>query len=161
MKDKVMYNTMQEHWHQSELVGIDAIVFSDGSMKLIDISANENQEIKNTFGKEYHFSISGTTSLNEIIEKYDNDIWSVCQINDQITIDNLYNFVCGEGEMGNEGFIAKLDIDGKIVWSLYSTTSNPFCKLEYSNGRLRAVSTSNFAVIIDAYGDGITIDNYL
>ncbi|QQT26782.1 hypothetical protein [Sphingobacterium spiritivorum] len=161
MKDKVMYNTIQEHWLLSELVGIDAIVFSDGRMKLIDISWNENPEIRNTFGKEYHYNVSGITSLNEIIEKYDNDIWSVCQINDQITTDSAYNFVCGEGEMGNEGFIAKLDRDGNIVWSLYSTTSNPFYKFEYSDGRLRAVSTSNFAIIVDTSGDGMAIDNFL
>lgn len=156
-----MHSILQEHWSVSELVGIDSIVFSDGSIKLIDISCNKNKEIINTFGKEYHFNVLRTARLDEIIQKYDNDIWSSCQINDQMVIDDNYVFVCGEGEMGNEGFIAKLDKGGNIQWSLFSTTSNPFYQFADCDGQLQVISTANFAIRIDLSTDSMSIDNYL
>lgn len=85
----------------------------------------------------------------------------MCQINDQIVIEDKYIFVCGEGEMGNEGFIVKLDTEGNILWSLYSTTSNPFHQITVSNGQLQFISTANFAVVIDLSTDKISINNIL
>lgn len=156
-----MNDILQEYWSFLKLVGIDSMVFANGDIKLIDISFQENKQIINTFGKEYHFHVIRETNLNEIVEKYDDDIWSNCQINDQITIDNESVFVCGEGEMGNEGFIVKLDKEGNMVWSLYSTTSNPFLRFSISNGQLQVISTANFAVVIDPSTDNIAIDNHL
>jgi hypothetical protein len=156
-----MNSILQQHWAILELVGIDSMAFSDGSIKLIDISCKRNKEIVNTFGKEYHFDVLRTASLEEIIEKYDNDIWSSCQINDQIDIGDNHVFVCGEGGMGNEGFIAKLDKDGNIQWSLFSTTSNPFYQFVDCDGQLQVISTANFAIRIDLSTDSISIDNYL
>ncbi|WP_223609498.1 hypothetical protein [Chryseobacterium sp. OSA05B] len=156
-----MSNVLQEHWSLLELVGIDSMVFSDGRIKIIDIFSKENKEIVNTFGKEYYLSMVRETDLNEIVEKYDDDIWSNCQINDQIIIDNKFVFVCGEGEMGNEGFIVKLDMDGTMIWSLYSTTSNPFLKFICYNGQLQVVSSAGFAVVVDVSTDNISIENNL
>lgn len=63
-----MNNTLQDHWKALELVGIDSIVFSDENIKLIDISYQENKDLVHTFGKEYHFNITGETDLNKIRE---------------------------------------------------------------------------------------------
>lgn len=156
-----MNNILQEHWDREELIGLDTMVFSDGSIKLIDISYTENKELISTFGKEYHFGFLAQTNLNEIINKYDDDIWSVCQVNDKVEINNSYIYACGEGEMGNEGFIVKLDLDGNIQWSLYSTTSNPFYKIAASEGQLAFISTANFAIVLDIATDNISINNYL
>lgn len=156
-----MNNVLQEHWDQKELIGLDTMAFSDGSIKLINISHIENKELINTFGKEYHFRFLAQTNLNEVINKYDDDIWSVCQVNHKVEINNNYIYACGEGEMGNEGFIVKLDLDGNIQWSLYSTTSNPFYKITISEDQLAFISTANFAIVLDTATDNISINNSL
>ena len=33
--------------------------------------------------------------------------------------------VFGDGEMGNEGFIALIDKDNNLIWSIFFTFSNP------------------------------------
>ncbi len=49
--------------------------------------------------------------------------------------------VCGEGAMGNEGFVAVLST-GLLWWSAFFVTSNPFYKLRLGeNATLVAVST--------------------
>lgn len=156
-----MNNILQEHWDQTELIGLDAMTFSDGSIKLIDIVYKENKNLINTFGKEYSFRNLEQTNLNEVVNKFDDDIWSTCQINDHMKIGDNAIYACGEGEMGNEGFIVKLDSDGNIQWSLYSTSSNPFYKIVVYKDELAFFSTANFAVVLEISTDKISINNNL
>jgi hypothetical protein len=48
--------------------------------------------------------------------------------------------VCGEGEMGNEGFVALVNAD-ILIWSAFFTVSNPFYEVKRSGDSIIAKST--------------------
>lgn len=155
-------NILQEHWNRRKIAGLDGIFSYTGEVKSLYIESSRNIHAVTSFGKVYKLIIEGEIGLNNLIEKYSNDIWSSFDILGELKLDNGNRFVYGEGEMGNEGFIVKLDSLGQILWSLYSTTSNPFinsCILE--NGIIGFLSSFNFILTLSENEDGFPKFNIL
>jgi hypothetical protein len=59
-------------------------------------------------------------------------------------------YVCGgEGELGSEGFFARLDADRNLVWVVWLGDGNPF---------VRAEAAGSTAVFTNNWGRTITVD---
>lgn len=149
-------NILQEYWNKQKIAGLDGIFYNTGEVKSVYIESARNIQAVTSFGKVYKLVLEGETELNNLIEKYSNDIWSSFDILGELKLDNGNRFVYGEGEMGNEGFIVKLDSQGQILWSFYSTTSNPFinsCMLDH--GIIGFLSSFNFILTLRENEDGL------
>ena len=73
------------------------------------------------------------------LEQYNDNIWTKIQAHPVIITANDLQIHCGEGGMGNEGFVAATNADG-LVWALFSTESNPFVKMTLNNKVLSTYS---------------------
>ncbi len=151
-------NELQERWINNQLIGLDIIVKDSGVVRPIDIEHIRNSNLTHTYGKQYSISYGKDSTLEELLNNND-ELWSEIQINDKLLLNNDYIIFCGEGEMGNEGFIVKTDIDNNIIWTLYSTTSNPFIIIKEIGDIVYVQSSANFYIAINSINDGISIIN--
>ncbi|EST59263.1 hypothetical protein K151_735 [Proteus hauseri ZMd44] len=151
-------NLLQNKWINNQLIGLDLIYATSGLIRFIDICFIENSQLIHSYQKEYFLSYNGETTVDNLLQS-DDDLWSEIQINNKILIDDKYTLLCGEGEMGSDGFIVKTDINNNILWFLYSTTSNPFISIERKENIIYFQSTLNFYIALDLSNDDISIVN--
>ena len=139
MNDKV-----KELWEgmQKKLPNFNCILYPDGTITVLDFyrfyDSNENI---------YYFTISALcdTTLDSVL-KYDDDPWVLvdewCVISNDMGI-----FLSGDGAMGNDGFVAHTDCDGKLKWAMFFNQTNPIKDLEINNNYLIGISEHNDAKI--------------
>lgn len=152
---------IQSSWEEYKLIGIDSIVFNNGSVLFIDITRTKKKEAINTYGKLYSLNINEKGELSELLEE-DDDLWSEIQVNGEFKFEDNSRLIFGEGEMGNDGIIANIDSNNQIIWSLYSTESNPFVKCNIINDNLHVFSSHGFSIVIDKSNPSESyIDNHL
>lgn len=156
MKDAT--RILQKKWIKNQLIGLDLIYDCSGLIRFIDIDFIKNSQLIHSYQKEYFLSYEGETTLNNLLQS-NGELWSEIQINNKILIDDKYTLLCGEGEMGSDGFIIKTDINNNILWFLYSTTSNPFINMEQKESLVYFRSTSNFYIVLDLINNNIFIEN--
>ncbi|MCC7685218.1 hypothetical protein [Serratia marcescens] len=149
---------MQSKWESNQLVGLDVIINDVGVVREIDIEFEMNYKFKGTFNKEYKISLGNETTLNALIEQYD-EVWSEIQVNNKVQLPDGDFLLCGEGEMGNEGFIARTDGTNRLKWSMYSTTSNPFVNVIEAGKCVYFQSTLGFYIYFDITNNNISIKN--
>lgn len=151
---------IQERWKQSNVVGLDVITYTNGDAINIGITVSKDLTNEYTYRKHYVFEYLNKTNLPTLLEMYKGDIWSEVDVFDRIEVDD-YVIVCGDGGMGNEGYIARLDQENKLVWSLFSTVSNPFMKIVIEGDFIYVQSSHNFWVVINKIDNTqISIINY-
>ncbi|MCF6402652.1 hypothetical protein L3C95_11120 [Chitinophaga filiformis] len=139
-----MNKSIQQHWNESELPGLDAILFSDGTMIILNIYAS----IAKT-GRRYYASPMCETTLKSV-EKYDDDVWRHIQRHPaSFVLPDGKKVYFGEGTMGQEGFVALTENNDQLIWALFCTNSNPFVSGEFVNGRIRVYSTYDLYFNID------------
>lgn len=151
-------NPIQNKWINNQLIGLDLVYESSGLIIFIDIDFIDNPQLIHSYQKEYFLSYKGETTFDNLRQN-DDDLWSEIQINNKILIDDKYILLCGEGEMGSDGFIVKTDINNNILWFLYSTTSNPFVSIERKENIVYFQSTSNFRIKFNLINNNIFIEN--
>jgi hypothetical protein len=55
---------------------------------------------------------------------------------------------CGEGSYGSEGFFARTDANGQLVWVVYLERSNPFTEVNVDDRRALFTSTSGVRIAV-------------
>ncbi|TAJ00051.1 hypothetical protein [Pectobacterium versatile] len=153
-----MINELKIKWLENKLPGLDLVIFESGKAQYIDINFIEKNSLPHSFNKEYVISHGEISTFKDIANTHE-EIWSEIQINNKLLVDKENIFLCGEGEMGNEGFIIKTDINNNIKMVIYSTTSNPFIEIRRIQNNIYFKSTANFHVVVDLFSDDITICN--
>ena len=139
-----MNNSVQEHWSKSELPGLNAVLFSDGSMIMLNFYAG----ITKTGKRHYASPICETTAQS--VEKYNGDVWREIQQHPaSFTLPDGRKVYFGEGTMGQEGFVALTENSDQLIWALFCTDSNPFVSGEFVNGKIRVYSTYDLYFNID------------
>ncbi|WP_311754048.1 hypothetical protein [Proteus columbae] len=151
-------NLLQNKWLNNQLIGLDLIYDCSGLIRFIDIGFIKNSQLTHSYQKEYFLTYEGDTTLNTLLKGND-DIWSEIQINNKVFVDDKHIVLCGEGEMGSDGFIVKMDINNNIKWFLYSTTSNPFINIKQKENNIYIQSTSNFYIVLNLINKDIFIHN--
>ncbi|WP_212768798.1 hypothetical protein [Pectobacterium versatile] len=153
-----MINELKIKWLENKLPGLDLVIFESGKVQYIDIDFIEKNALSHSFNKEYVISHGEISTFKDIANTH-NEIWSEIQINNKLSVDKENIFLCGEGEMGNEGFIIKTDINNNIKMVIYSTTSNPFIEIKRIKDNIYFKSTANFHVVVNLFSDDIKICN--
>ena len=143
-------NILQEHWNKQEIVGIDGLFYNTGKVNALCIESELNPQAITTYGKVYDLQCDGETTIDKLIKRYTNDIWVEFEIAGKLVSDNGNCFLYGEGAMGNEGYITKLDSFGQVLWTFFSTTSNPFVDSKMLDKNLFGfLSTHEFILTVD------------
>ncbi|MEQ9926685.1 hypothetical protein ABRP60_17240 [Pectobacterium brasiliense] len=153
-----MIDELKIKWLDNKLPGLDLVIFESGIVQYIDIDFIENDSLLHSFKKEYFISYGENSTFNDLVSSHD-EIWSEVQVNNKLSVNENNIFICGEGEMGNEGFIVKTDINNNIKMIIYSTTSNPFIEIRKIKDSVYFKSTANFHVVVDLLSDDIRICN--
>jgi hypothetical protein len=140
-----MNKTIQEKWKKGFLPGYDCITFGDGTVTIANtysVILTETSE-----HKRFWFPLCDTTL--EGIQKYDEDIWTECDIWHGAFEYENQKFVFGDGGMGNEGYIASTTLNGDLNWALFSTFSNPIERAEVINNQLICYGDTGCVIQID------------
>lgn len=144
-QDKSM---IQERWEQSEVVGLDVITYANGDVVNIEITVSKDLKNEYTYQKNYVFDYLDKTNLPTLLKEYKGDVWVGVDVFGRLEVED-YVIVCGDGGMGNEGYIARLDLENRLVWSLFSTVSNPFMKIVLDGDFIYVQSSHNFWMVIN------------
>lgn len=130
--DSSPQHTIQEQWKNGYLIGYDCIVYADGKIVIGEYYSTFDPNNGET--KQY-WSPLCDTELDKIT-KYNEDIWTACDIFHGSFIYKDQHIVFGDGAMGNEGFVASTKEDGTLNWSIFFTFSNPICKASIEGNQL-------------------------
>ena len=139
--------TIQEHWQKSLVYGFPSILYKNGDVQFITINNKANPNLPQTFNLEYELVFLERTNLETELKKYD-DVWSEFQAYGTVERSNGTILKYGEGAMGNEGFIAKLNTNNELEWILFSTCSNPFIEHESIEDALHIFSSHGFSMVV-------------
>ncbi len=134
-----MENNIIKHWNNQEILGgIDCLAKNDEKVILLNCYTS----IIN--GKERSYCSPLCKTTVESLEKYNKQLWALFDVFSNTAIaENGYVIVGGEGEMGNQGFIACTDSNNNFIWSLFFLNSNPFYKIEIIGNEIKAFSSSD------------------
>ena len=134
---------VQEHWKNKEVLALECYVENDDLVTIMDFyRVSDSGKIR-----YYAYPICDTTISS--IEHYNDDIWNQIEIHPNSIKQRNAIYYCGEGEMGNEGFIACTDESNNLKWSIFCTLSNPFIKMYFEKEKLVVESTSGVKFHID------------
>lgn len=150
-------NIIQEKWLNDQILGLEVIVNNQGIARAINMFSTSNEILVSTFYREYKITVGKEVFLNDLMNTYD-DPWSEIQIYDTLEFDDKIVY-CGEGEMGNEGFIVQTDKNNNVEWMLFSSESNPFTKMEKTNELIYIKSTHNFYLVLNIINNEVSIIN--
>ncbi|MEY8746856.1 hypothetical protein [Paenibacillus tundrae] len=132
-----MNNLIMKHWsgEQRELPGLNCIVFSNGNIIMLNVETYYDPN--NNERRIYCSPLCDTTI--ESVEKYNADCWTM--VDPWTSIDyqdgKIYG---GDGQMGNEGFIACTDADDNMVWGIFLDVTNPIKQLSIQDTTLTAIN---------------------
>ena len=124
-----------EHWAKSKLPGFDCVVYSDGTVTVLDCYSLEDSGTR----ERTLFCNPLCDTTIESVEKYGAAHW--------VAVDKWTRIdygggavIAGDGAMGNEGFIARVNGDGSLVWAIFFTNSNPIKELIVNGNALTAIN---------------------
>ncbi|MCG7376048.1 hypothetical protein MH215_03520 [Paenibacillus sp. ACRSA] len=132
-----MNNLIMKHWsaEQRELPGLNCIVFPNGNIIMLNV---ETYYDPNNNERSIYCSPLCDTTI-ESVGKYNADCWTI--VDPWTSIDyqdgKIYG---GDGQMGNEGFIACTDADDNMVWGIFLDVTNPIKQLGIQDTILTAIN---------------------
>lgn len=142
-----MNKIVNQHWSETkqELPGINCILYPTGLVTILNCYQiyNPNNDTKQLFCEP-----KCDTTI-ESLESYDASFWTV--VDEWASIDyNGGKIICGDGAMGNEGFIAHTDMQNSLIWGMFFENTNPIKSLELVNNTLVAINEhSELCIEID------------
>lgn len=132
--DKDPLPILEEKWKAGFGLHIDGIVHATGQVVLCNCV-----KVKRDSRSFPLASPVGDSTLKSVL-RYDDDPWVALTELDrrEIAASNL-KISCGEGAMGNEGYVAVAALDtGRLIWMAFFTCSNPFESVNIINGEIVA-----------------------
>ncbi|MFB9244481.1 hypothetical protein IV454_00785 [Massilia antarctica] len=135
VNDEICHPFIQQLWQKSLLPEFVGIIMGDG--RLISINQNNyfiDHEIR------HELKIGEESTIDNLLELTDDTI-SITPYGQGESIagtDALAS--CGEGEMGNEGFVAVTNTHG-LLWAAFFANSNPFYQVNIVGDCVAAVNS--------------------
>lgn len=132
-----MNSLIMEHWsaEQRELPGMNCIAFANGNIIILDIRKYYNP---NNNERTVHCSPLCDTTMDSVV-KYNDDCWTLVDAWTSVDYQGG-KMVGGDGQMGNEGFIAYVDADDRLVWAIFLEDTNPIKRLSVNDNTLIAIN---------------------
>lgn len=117
---------------QKKLPGFNCIAYPDGTVTLLNVFEYVNSETGKT--SAIHIRPICDTTIDSIM-KYKKNPW--VEVDEWCVITNEDgHFLGGDGAMGNEGFIAKVDCNDNLIWAMFFTVTNPIKSLQITDDYL-------------------------
>lgn len=137
---------IQQRWKNKMLLGLDCITYADGTV----IIMNPYQVTDGKNRQAYNSAMCDTT-VQSILKYYHEDIWIPIEFYPRETVHYKGDIIrCGEGAMGNEGFVSCEDASGNLKWSFFCTLFNPFNEMSMETPDLMQLSSTNgYSMIMD------------
>jgi hypothetical protein len=125
---------LQDAWRNSELPHFSGIVLGDGRLVVMQESVVVHD------GLREHYASPVCESRIESFDAFGGESVDITALVPPLPISDGLSAVCGEGAMGNEGFVA-VTWNGLLMWSAFFVTSNPFYRITM-DGEDTLVATS-------------------
>jgi hypothetical protein len=132
-----MNRIIAEHWNKEkhELPGFNCIVYPTGDVTVVQELWEEDST---THKREYYYYPRCDTTIDSI-EKYGSADWTL--VDEWVRLEHEGKiFIGGDGEMGNEGFIAHVDESNDLIWGIFFWDTNPIKELAVNDGMLTAIN---------------------
>lgn len=127
--------TIQEHWSNSSLPHFSGIIAGNGMM----VAMGEQNFFVDGKIQQHVYPIC-ETSIDSFLG-FDNEFVEVAFDDRRVPVPGTNCFaIGGEGEMGNEGFVAVVNGAG-LVWAGFFTGSNPFHQVHVADDCVVARTT--------------------
>lgn len=117
----MMNKKIQDKWKESFVVGHDCITYGDGRIVMGNAFRVKDSETNKV--TQHWYPLCDTTL--EGVQKYEEDVWTEVDVFHGTFSYENQTFVFGDGGMGNEGYVASLNLNGELNWSVFFTFSNP------------------------------------
>jgi len=119
---------LQECWENKIIHGGD-ITYSDGRCLFLK---------ENWCRKSY--TVDEVLTFKETLKRYGEEGTAIEVLGSVIDLENGNVAYCGEGSMGNEGFVAYADKKGKLIWLVFLDFSNPFWSIKIEGANIKATT---------------------
>ncbi|HEX8611421.1 MAG TPA: hypothetical protein VF800_09060 [Telluria sp.] len=127
--------TIQDHWSNSSLPHFSGIILGNGMM----VAMGEQNFFVDGKIQQHVYPIC-ETSIDSFLG-FDNEFVEVAFDDRRVPVPGTNCFaIGGEGEMGNEGFVAVVNCAG-LVWAGFFTGSNPFHQVHVADDCIVARTT--------------------
>ncbi len=116
---------------------LNGIIFPNGKIKTLNIDINWEPQVS------YCINHGDDTSIKELEEQKELHWNSFAIMVNLIDKDRVIEVIAGEGDYGNDGFLAVINLlSKKLIWLAVFDCSNPFDKLEIDKENIYASSTN-------------------
>ncbi len=125
---------LQEKWAEGFGLHVQGIVFAAGAFLPC-----EGKKARSGSGLVTAITFLGESSVSSVLAE-NNDAWVHLTECDSIIPEGLnLRLSCGEGQMGNEGYVAVCAKNtNRLIWFAFFECSNPFSGLRFEEGVLIA-----------------------
>lgn len=124
-------------WRAGCVPIVDAVTFADGRMVLFEMIEQP--------GQPDQIRPSMETTLEAFTEQNPDWLAEVTPLV-ELALPSWGQLQAGEGSQGADGFIALLDEEGDLRYSLFCTRSNPFVNLSLGHDGMTVRATSTLGV---------------
>lgn len=122
-------------YNEKKLPGTNCIVFADGSVIILSYYTMYDPNID----KMDYFCVPVCDTTLDSIGKYGSTGFVI--VDEWAGIDyNGGKIISGDGQMGNEGFVAHIDNEQNLIWGIFFTNTNPLKNLTVNKNILTAIS---------------------
>ncbi|WP_326656408.1 hypothetical protein [Streptomyces sp. NBC_00385] len=126
-----MMSSIEQLWENYQLPIRNALHFSRGASFKIELSPADSAGYKIL----EEFDLESDLSLNP---DWVSDIDGLCSV----VLDGGDLLWAGEGSYGSEGFVARLNREKSLIWTVFLEESNPFQEIHLQGSTACFVSTS-------------------
>lgn len=127
-------------------------MWEKGYCLFVDGLVRSSQEITlfthYTVGQDEHYTLLADTTVDSIL-KYNEDPWVAVDIFGTVKWAEEKSVVYGSGAMGNDGFIALVAENNKLIWSYSFDFTNPVISGQIENNLFSGVTELGKKIIID------------
>lgn len=104
---------------------INGISYADEQIQLMELVVNKTKPVT------FDIIVGIKTSVAEL-EASGKMLWGDCIIEDEFSSEEeKITVLCGEGNLGSDGFVALMNDQGKLKWIAFFDCSNPFIQLKF------------------------------
>jgi hypothetical protein len=137
-KKTAVTDIIQKKWSEGFGLHVQGHVYGTGRVLLCDC-----KKIKSGKSLSTLVSVAEELQLDSFLASDEEDAWvDLTECDGKSIEDKNIRLSCGEGAMGNEGYVAVSELDSKrLIWMAFFTCSNPFMEISYENGTIIAENT--------------------
>lgn len=132
-------DALQQFWRndKKKLPPTNCILYADGSLIILDFVIFYDPNTKKSSAQ---VSPLCDTNISSILKYNHWDNWISVDVWNELIVGDNQKFVSGDGSYGNEGFIAREDSEGNLVWAMFFDHTNPIKELKIENNWLIGIT---------------------